>query len=86
MAGFVKHIEEDLDQWQSHKITPLFVFDGQVVSGQDEITEIKGRVALDQTDKAWNLYFNNQANDAVTAFGSNIGICDGRPPPRARDY
>ncbi|OIW29943.1 hypothetical protein CONLIGDRAFT_632046 [Coniochaeta ligniaria NRRL 30616] len=32
-----------------------------------------GRKALQQTQKAWDLYFGNEAIEAVTQFGSNIG-------------
>ncbi|KAH8908699.1 PIN domain-like protein [Coniochaeta sp. PMI_546] len=73
MTGIVKRIEDDLDQWANHRVTPLFVFDGQVVEGQDEISRMRGRKALEQTQKAWDLYFGNQAIEAVTTFGSNIG-------------
>lgn len=77
MTGIVKRIEDDLDQWANHRVTPLFVFDGQVVEGQDEISRMRGRKALEQTQKAWDLYFGNQAIEAVTTFGSNIGKRDG---------
>lgn len=73
MTGIVKRIEEDLDQWQTHDILPFFIFDGQLVVGQDEMSRRQGVKALEQTDKAWELYFDNQAVQAVAAFGSNIG-------------
>lgn len=76
MTGLVKRIEDDLDQWQKYGIEPVFFFDGQVVVGQDEISRMKGRKALEQTLRAWDLYFGNQAVQAVSSFGSNIGRCD----------
>ncbi|KAH8887401.1 nuclease-like protein [Thozetella sp. PMI_491] len=71
LTGIQTHIEADLDQWKAHRIIPLFVFDGQVVAGQDEITVMRGRRANEKTDQAWELYFNGRAEEAVSAFGSN---------------
>ena len=71
LTGIQAHIEKDLDQWVSHRITPLFVFDGQVVVGQDEVSIARGRRANEKTENAWDLYFNNRAEEAVSAFGAN---------------
>ncbi|KAB5575821.1 nuclease-like protein [Coniochaeta sp. 2T2.1] len=71
--GFAKRVEQDLDQWAAHGVTPFFVFDGQVLVGQDEISRKKGLAAIEQTNTAWELYFSNNANEAVASFGRNIG-------------
>ena len=71
LTGIQAHIEKDLDQWAAHRITPLFVFDGQVVVGQDEVSIARGRRANEKTENAWDLYFNNRAEEAVSAFGAN---------------
>jgi hypothetical protein len=73
MASFEKLLEEDLDKWEAHRVTPLFVFDGQVVAGQDEISMAVGLGAVEQTNMAWKLYSSGLASEAVTAFGQTIG-------------
>lgn len=76
--GVKKHIEADLDQWQAHKITPFFIFDGQPLKGQDEVSIAKGRKANEKTDAAWSLYVNNRANECVEAFGADVGALKGQ--------
>jgi hypothetical protein len=71
LTGIQKRLEEDLDQWEKHKVMPFFIFDGQPLVGQDEVTTLKSRQANKKTDFAWDLYFNSHANEAVTAFGLN---------------
>lgn len=71
LTGMQGRIEADLDQWKAHRVVPFFIFDGQSITGQDEVTVTKSRQANEKTDYAWNLYFNSQANDAVLAFGQN---------------
>ncbi|KAK0651874.1 temperature dependent protein affecting M2 dsRNA replication-domain-containing protein [Cercophora newfieldiana] len=71
LTGIEKRLEEDLDQWEMHKVIPFFIFDGQPLVGQDEVTNLKSREANKKTDFAWDLYFNSQANEAVAAFGQN---------------
>lgn len=73
LTGIQKHIETDLDRWKAHRIIPFFIFDGQAITGQDEISLARGRRANDKTDQAWELYFNGRAEDAVSAFGGNSG-------------
>ncbi|KAJ3564468.1 hypothetical protein NPX13_g7834 [Xylaria arbuscula] len=58
LTGIQCHIENDLDSWKAHKATPFFIFNGQAIAG---------------TDEAWSLYFQSQANEAVSAFGANKG-------------
>ena len=71
LTGIQGRIEADLDQWEAHRVTPFFIFDGQSITGQDETTALRGRQANEKTDFAWGLYFDGQANDAVVAFGQN---------------
>ena len=73
LTGIENHIDADLDQWQANKITPFFVFDGQSLVGQDEVSVRRARAANKKTDEAWDLYFQSQAEQAVNAFGANSG-------------
>jgi hypothetical protein len=73
LTGIQDHIEKDLDQWLARRITPFFVFDGQPIAGQDDVAVLRGLKAIEKTDRAWDLYFNGQAENAVTAFGANSG-------------
>jgi hypothetical protein len=74
LTGIESHIGESLDLWAKHKITPFFVFDGQSVTGQDEISMKRARAANRKTDEAWNLYSNTEATAAVHAFGASPGM------------
>ncbi|KAI2623396.1 PIN domain-like protein [Xylaria nigripes] len=71
LTGIQFHIESDLDSWKTNKTTPFFIFNGQSVVGSDEIAIKRGIKAIGGTDKAWSLYFQSQANEAVSAFGSH---------------
>lgn len=62
-------IEADLDKWKANDCTPLFIFDGCPVKGQDELSIEQGRFANNGTDHAWDLYSNAQAQSSVTNFG-----------------
>ncbi|GAP84186.1 putative xpg domain-containing protein [Rosellinia necatrix] len=73
LTGIQAHFESDLDNWNAHNTTPFFVFNGQSVVGSDEITIKRGIRAIAGTDDAWSLYFQSQANEAVSAFGSHKG-------------
>lgn len=73
LTGVQNHITKDLDQWASNKITPFFIFDGQPLHGQEEITTKRALRAVDKTNRAWKLYFNGQAEQAVQTFGANAG-------------
>ncbi|EGY17678.1 uncharacterized protein VDAG_01360 [Verticillium dahliae VdLs.17] len=73
LTGLDYHIRQDLEQWNAHKITPLFIFDGQTLHGQDEVAALRGKAANKKTDEAWNLYAKGEAEQAVTAFGANSG-------------
>ncbi|KAK4219518.1 PIN domain-like protein [Rhypophila decipiens] len=68
-TGIRDHLEMELDKWKAHKMTPFFIFDGQSIVGQDEVTVKKGLDANHRTAQAWELYFNGRANEAVGAFG-----------------
>ena len=50
---------------------PLFVFDGLNVVGKNEIILENGKMALEKTNDAWNLYGDNMPDDAVKAFGTS---------------
>ena len=50
---------------------PLFVFDGLNVVGKNEIILENGKLALEKTNDAWNLYGDNMPDDAVKAFGTS---------------
>ncbi|KAK4204315.1 temperature dependent protein affecting M2 dsRNA replication-domain-containing protein [Triangularia verruculosa] len=71
VTGIQSRIEHDLDQWQANGVIPLFVFDGQNVKGQDEINIKRAEDGIKQTNKAWEQYFNGQADAAVASFGEN---------------
>src|SRR5689334_2255280 len=71
LTGMHAYIERDLDQWKAHNITPLFVFDGQPIVGQDDRTVEVGLRAKQETDRAWDMYFNHQPENAVTAFSNH---------------
>ncbi|KAI8633053.1 temperature dependent protein affecting M2 dsRNA replication-domain-containing protein [Xylariaceae sp. FL1651] len=73
LTGIQSHIEGDLDSWKANKTTPFFIFNGQSVVGSDEVAIQRGKRAIAGTDEAWSLYFQSQANEAVSAFGSNKG-------------
>lgn len=74
MTGIEHHLRADIDQWKAHKIVPFFIFDGQSVTGQEEVAVQRGRTANQKTDEAWKLYFNSHAQEAVDAFGANSGM------------
>lgn len=65
------HIENELDLWKSNNITPLFVFEGQSTVGKEEVALRKARQSLQRTEKAWEIYTDNQPNEAVKRFGKS---------------
>lgn len=73
LTGVHNHIDSDLDLWEEHKITPFFIFDGQSITGQDEVFIRRGRRAIEQSNHAWELYVNGQAQEAVDSFGNHNG-------------
>lgn len=52
---------------------PLFVFDGQSITGQDDVALKRRRASNKKTDEAWTLYSQSEAEQAVTTFGANPG-------------
>jgi hypothetical protein len=73
-----RHIEAELDTWASHRITPLFVFEGQSTVGRDEVALASAKAALLKTKEAWELYSDGEPSEAVTSFGNSrkpSGIC-----------
>ncbi|KAK6833688.1 hypothetical protein PG990_001473 [Apiospora arundinis] len=73
LTGIESHIEVDLDSWAANKTEPLFIFNGQAVEGQDEVSVQRGKKANAKTDGAWDLYFKSEAHSAVAAFGLSRG-------------
>ncbi|KAL7625082.1 hypothetical protein AAE478_004296 [Parahypoxylon ruwenzoriense] len=73
LTGIQSHIEHDLDSWKANNTIPFFIFNGQAIEGQDDVSVQRGKRAIAGTDEAWGLYFQSQANEAVTAFGAHRG-------------
>jgi hypothetical protein len=68
------YIDEELDRWKEHKMRPLFVFDGQPIVGENEMTLTNAKAALRKTQKAWDLYAENLATEAVKSFGASSTV------------
>ncbi|KAL2676952.1 hypothetical protein Neosp_010719 [[Neocosmospora] mangrovei] len=73
LTGIESHINENLDNWEKFHIIPFFVFDGQSLTGQDDLALDRGLKANKKTDHAWALYSQTAAEEAVTTFGANPG-------------
>lgn len=71
LTGIQGRIENELDQWEAHGITPFFIFDGQSMAGQDETAVKHGLANCLKADISWDLYFNGRADEAVSAFGQS---------------
>jgi len=71
LTGIHARIEQELQQWKDHNVTPFFIFDGQPITGQDEVTVMRSKELHKRTNEAWTLYDNGKAVDAVSAFGQN---------------
>lgn len=74
-----KNINEELDRWQANDTTPLFVFDGCPVKGEDDVSISVGREANAGTDDAWARYARGEAIEAVRTFGQNQSMLS-QPP------
>lgn len=74
LTGFDDHINENLARWEESRITPFFIFDGQSVTGQDDIAQKRALDANKKTDEAWELYSQSKPDDAVNTFGANPGM------------
>ena len=72
-----QHLEDELDLWKAHNITPLFVFEGQSIVGKDDMSMRRAKSSLNSINKAWNLYGENHADDAVKTFGLAGRIVNG---------
>lgn len=77
LTGFEEHITENLNRWKEARIVPFFVFDGQSVTGQDEIARKRALDANKKTDEAWSLYSQSRPDEAVSTFGANPGTLKG---------
>ncbi|OAA39953.1 XPG I-region protein [Metarhizium rileyi] len=73
LTGIQTHINENLDLWENSRILPFFIFDGQSITGQDEVGLKRRRAANKKTDEAWDLYSRSEADQAVATFGANAG-------------
>lgn len=73
LTGLDSHIRTDLEQWAAHKVIPFFIFDGQSLYGQDQVSVKRGKAANQKTEEAWSLYSKGEAEQAVSAFGANSG-------------
>ncbi|KAI6772180.1 hypothetical protein HG530_003138 [Fusarium avenaceum] len=73
LTGVEAHIKQNLDLWAKFEIVPFFVFDGQPVTGQDDITLNRALKANKKTDEAWKLYSEGAAEEAVSTFGTSPG-------------
>lgn len=71
--GLRSEIEADLENWKSNGVTPLFVFDGLYIIGQEDMALRIAKEATRHSDKAWESYQNakteQQLKDAVKGFG-----------------
>jgi hypothetical protein len=65
------HIEADLNQWEKAGLIPYFIFDGLSIIGEEDISMKAAKESGDRILEAWRLYCNNQATDAVSAFGNS---------------
>jgi hypothetical protein len=67
-------IEGDLDNWKKYGLTPLFVFDGLYIVGQEDMALRQAKEATRRSDSAWHQYRNanskEESNNAVMAFGA----------------
>ncbi|KAH8801549.1 hypothetical protein F5884DRAFT_518715 [Xylogone sp. PMI_703] len=69
--GLKEHIRNELDQWKSNGMKPIFVFDGQSIMGKEDMALRNAKSALLKTQTAWDLYADNHPEDAVKAFGAS---------------
>ncbi|KAG5950945.1 hypothetical protein E4U53_004132 [Claviceps sorghi] len=76
LTGIQTHINQNLDSWEKNRIVPFFIFDGQSITGQDDVALSRRRAANKKTDEAWALYSRSEAEQAVTTFGANPGAYD----------
>jgi len=75
--GLGSEIDADLENWKTHGVTPMFVFDGLYIIGQEDMALRIAKEASRRSDKAWESYQNakteQQLKDAVKGFGE-LGI------------
>jgi hypothetical protein len=74
LTGIDYHIHQHLDLWDKHGITPFFIFDGQSLVGQDEVTLMRARAANQRMDQAWALYLQTEGRESVNVFKENPGM------------
>jgi hypothetical protein len=75
--GLRSEIDADLENWKTYGVTPMFVFDGLYIIGQEDMALRIAKEASRRSDKAWESYQNakteQQLKDAVKGFGE-LGI------------
>lgn len=76
LTGIHAHINNGLDELDKLRVVPFFVFDGQSLTGQDDISLKRSQVANQKTNEAWKLYSQSEADQAVATFGANPGMLD----------
>ena len=74
LTGIEAHINVMLDLFAENRIVPLFVFDGQSLTGQENVSLRRARAANERTNHAWQLYSDSHATEAVDTFGQNPGM------------
>lgn len=74
LTGIETHINSILGLWEEHRMYPYFVFDGQSLTGQDEVSCRRAKSANEKTNHAWQLYSDGHASEAVNTFGQNPGM------------
>lgn len=68
------HIETELKAWKKLKLHPTFFFDGEGFVESEEIAMRDSKVASQKMKEAWELYHNQQPNEAVHHFGKSNAI------------
>lgn len=69
--GLKEHIRNELDLWKDNGMKPIFVFEGQSIMGKEDMALRNAKAALVKTQNAWDLYADNQPEEAVKAFGAS---------------
>lgn len=71
--GLKSAIKASINVWRQKGIEPLFVFSGLEV-GKREAAFAASEEAARINANAWNLYYNNDADASVTAFGKSDAV------------
>lgn len=63
------NVEKELQNWKSHGVTPVFVFNG-LDFGKREHNFTAQNDSLRALDQAWSFYDQQQADQVVDAFSA----------------